>query len=85
MIKTTKGYIENGLGFKAMYWCNHNDIKVYAVPMEKKYNDGKYGRHWCVIEVDKQGIKKRGTQWYTQGTQLTDKILELYVHFYNRR
>lgn len=85
MIKTSQGYIENGLGFKAMNWCNHNNIKIYPVPLNKKYSNGKYGQHWCVIEIDKQGIKKRGTQWYTQNMKLTDKILELYVYFYNRR
>jgi len=85
MIKTTKSYIENDLGFKAMSWCNYNGIKIYAVPLEKKYKDGKYGKNLCVIEIDQQGIKKRGTQLYKQETQLTDKILELYVHFFNRR
>ena len=41
MIKASTGYIENGLGFKAMNWCNHNDIKIYPVPLNKKYRNGR--------------------------------------------
>lgn len=85
MKKASESYIQTGLGFKAMNWCNHNDIKVYPIPLEKKYSNSKYGQHWCVIEIDKQGIKKRGKEYYTQDMKLTNKILELYTYFYSRR
>jgi len=85
MIKTTKGYVDNSLGFKAMRWCNHNDITVYAVPIPSYYTNGNRGSNYCHIEINKQGIKKLGTEKYKQGTEVTDKILELYIHFYNRK
>ena len=67
-----------------MSWCIKRGITIYAVPLPKVYTDGsKYGKNWCKIELNNQGIKKLGKQWYTQ-RQLRDAILELYIQIYRR-
>lgn len=72
------------LAQNAMSWCLKRDIKIYAVPLDEKYSDGsKYAKNWCKIEIDQQGIKKLGKQWYTQA-QLSKAIFELYIQIYRR-
>lgn len=85
MTTNIKSYVDNTTAFKAMRWCNSQGIKIYPVALDKKYSDGKYGKHWCIIEIDRQGIKKKGDKWYTQDKKLYNKIFELYLYFYNRR
>ncbi len=83
-IEHTKKYIDNTHGFSAMRWCIKRGITIYAVPLKKTYTDGsKYGKNWCKIELNNQGVKKLGKQWYTQ-KQLRDAILELYIQIYRR-
>ena len=83
-IEATKKYIDNTHGFSAMRWCIKRGITIYAVPLKKTYTDGsKYGKNWCKIELNNQGVKKLGKQWYTQ-RQLRDAILELYIQIYRR-
>lgn len=83
-IEHTKKFVDNTHGFKAMSWCNKRGITIYAVPLPKVYTDGsKYPKNWCKIEINNQGIKKLGKQWYTQ-KQLRDAILDLYIQIYRR-
>jgi hypothetical protein len=76
-------YTNDKLAFNAMSWCLKKGIKIYAVPLENKYSDGKYGKNWCKIEIDQQGIKRLGKNWYRQD-QLRQAILELYIQIYRR-
>ena len=76
-------YTNDKLAFNAMGWCLKRDIKIYAIPIQERYSDGKYGKHWCKIEIDNQGIKKLGKLWYKQD-QLRRAILELYIQIYRR-
>jgi hypothetical protein len=83
-IEHTKKFVDNTHGFKAMSWCNKRGITIYAVPLPKVYTDGsKYPKNWCKIEINNQGVKKLGKQWYTQ-KQLRDAILDLYIKIYRR-
>lgn len=84
-IKNTEKFVDNTFGFTAMSWCNKRNITIYAVPIPNKiYSDGsRYGKNWCKIELNNQGIKKLGKQWYTQ-KQLKNAILELYIQIYRR-
>lgn len=82
-VRLNTKFTNDKLAFNAMSWCLKRGIKIYAVPLENKYNDGKYGKNWCKIEIDQQGIKKLGKQWYKQD-QLRRAILELYIQIYRR-
>tara|TARA_S200002703_G_scaffold74520_1_gene64291 strand:- start:155 stop:439 length:285 start_codon:yes stop_codon:yes gene_type:complete len=83
-IEHTKKFVDNTHGLKAMSWCIKRGITIYAVPLPKVYTDGsKYPKNWCKIEINNQGVKKLGKQWYTQ-KQLRDAILDLYIQIYRR-
>jgi hypothetical protein len=83
-IEHTKQFIDTTHGFKAMAWALKKGIKIYAVPLKEKYQDSsKYGKNWCKIEINMQGVKKLGKQLYRQD-QLTETILDLYVNLYRR-
>lgn len=82
-IRINTEHTNDKLAFNAMGWCLKRDIKIYAIPLKERYNDGKYGKNWCKIEIDQQGIKKLGKQWYKQD-QLRRAILELYIQIYRR-
>lgn len=78
--------MSNDKRFIARKWCNENNIIIYPVTdlSAPKYSKGKFRIQKVNIEINNKGKISKDTNWYTQGEELTNKITEYYLFYYNR-
>ncbi len=73
-------------------WCFDNNITIYPVPTKEMYTVTKMvnGRRKkvsipkCVVEVNLDGMKKRGTEVWEQDEEMYEYIQKLYDYYYER-
>lgn len=73
-------------------WCFDNNITIYPVPTKEMYTVNKMvnGRRRkvslpkCLVEVNLDGMKKRGTEVWEQDEEMYQYIQKLYDYYYER-
>jgi len=73
-------------------WCFDNNITIYPVPVKETYTVVKMvnGRKRkvslpkCLVEVNLDGMKKRGTEVWEQDEEMYQYIQKLYDYYYER-
>jgi len=77
---------------KRVSWCFDNNITIYPVTTKETYTvikmvngrKRKVSLPMCLVEVNLEGMKKRGTEKWEQDTEMYDYIQKLYDYYYER-
>jgi|TARA_R110000823_G_C15891599_1_gene496060 hypothetical protein len=70
-----------------MSWALKNGIRVYPIPVKEYYTTkvANKKRNMCKVKlcVEINNAKHMGQEVYKQDTTLTDKVAEIYKHYYD--
>lgn len=74
----------------AKSWCFRNHIKVVPVLAETSYQirgprGKKINKRHVRLVIDLNDAQHVGKEVYTQEQEMTDKMNEIYLHYYDRR
>ena len=78
-------------GQKAMSWAlRTNALTVYPVVSNQTYKtknrlNKTITKYKCRLVVRIGNAEHKGKEQYKQGQEMTDKIYEIYLHYYNKR
>jgi len=72
--------------FVALKWCHNNGIIIYPVTdlTAPKYSLGKRNIQKVQIEINNKGKISKDKKWYKQDEELSNKITEYYLFYYDR-
>jgi len=79
------------LGQKAMSWALRTDsLLVYPEPSNETYKTTNRRNkaitvRKCRLVIRIGNAEHKGKEQYRQGSEMTNKIEEIYIHYYNKR